>query len=544
MMRINNNIAALNAHRNLVKNNDVTNKTLERLSSGMKINRGADGPAALVISEKLRSQISGLRQAIDNSEAGISLMQTAEAALDEVSRSLINMRQLAVHAANEAVNDDVMLQADQEEIDNMISTVNRISKTAQYGKKAILDGSMGANGVTSGENLEFIEAGENTKASGVGGFKVKILEAAKRAEISGSIALNQEIIDRGEQITVEQGGKTITFNTMRGQTVETNLNALKKTLSDSNMEVDLVLANQKELENLLEQRNIRMSVRERLIGVHHDSGQLEEALANNEIIGELRDAGLTAEDIRSAVANKTAANEPQVLTLRHKKFGSDEVFSVTSTTSGLLGVNGDDPTLVENGKDVVGRIQGEIAFGKGQVLTGGSMTRADGLAVRYTGTQANAAGEFAGTVTVTQNSMIFQIGGNAGQTVKHSLAEMSSKALGRAVENLSGFRSLSDIDVTDAQGAQDAIRIIDKAIEEVSMNRASMGAFQKDHLQSNLNYLRTAHENVTNAESVIRDTDVAEEMAQYTRNQIIMEANVAMLAQANQAPNTLLRLLQ
>lgn len=108
-VRVNSNIPAINSHRNLLINNTEQAKVMERLSSGLKINRGADGPAALVISERLRSQTAGLEQAIDNSEAGISLVQTAEATLDEVSASLINARQLAVHAANEAVNDEFML---------------------------------------------------------------------------------------------------------------------------------------------------------------------------------------------------------------------------------------------------------------------------------------------------------------------------------------------------------------------------------------------------------------------------------------------------
>ena len=118
-LRVNTNVAATNSHRNLILNNNEQTKSMERLSSGLKINQGADGPASLVISERLRSQTAGLKQAIDNSEAGISLVQTAEAALNEVSSALITARQLAVHAANEAVNDDVMLRADQQEIDNI-----------------------------------------------------------------------------------------------------------------------------------------------------------------------------------------------------------------------------------------------------------------------------------------------------------------------------------------------------------------------------------------------------------------------------------------
>jgi flagellin len=159
-MRINHNISALNTRRHLVTNTQAQAKNLERLSSGLKINRGADGPAQLIISERLRTQQASLKQAIDNNEAGVTVLQTAEGALSEANRSLIHIRELAVHAANEAVNDEFMLQADQQEIDHVLAQVDRIARTANYGKKALLDGSMGANGVTTGANLEFISATE------------------------------------------------------------------------------------------------------------------------------------------------------------------------------------------------------------------------------------------------------------------------------------------------------------------------------------------------------------------------------------------------
>ena len=113
-LRINANPVAINTHRNLTNTHSAQAKTMERLSSGMKINQGADAPANLQISERLRAQASGLRQAIDNSETAISMVQTAEASMDEVSRALINARQLAVHAANEGANDAFMVQSDQQ----------------------------------------------------------------------------------------------------------------------------------------------------------------------------------------------------------------------------------------------------------------------------------------------------------------------------------------------------------------------------------------------------------------------------------------------
>ncbi len=308
-IRVNSNIPAINSHRNLLINSTKQAKVMERLSSGLKINRGADGPAALVISERLRSQTAGLEQAIDNSEAGVSLIQTAEAALDEVSASLINARQLAVHAANEAVNDEFMLRADQQEIENVLATVNRIAQNTQYGKKNLLE-SKGASGVVSGENLEFVGATQATKSSGATGYDVYIAQAACRAEVGGSIPLTNEIIDKGEQITIIEGSKTVNFHSIKGETVETNLNALSAAIKEAGLDIDLIRASEK----------------------------------------------------------GTDPNIPQNITLRHQQFGSDYTFKVSSSTEGLLSIKSNIYDTIENGLDVAGEINGEEATGSGQVL--------------------------------------------------------------------------------------------------------------------------------------------------------------------------------
>ena len=149
----------------------------------------------------------------------------------------------------------------------------------------------------------------------------------------------------------------------------------------------------------------------------------------------------------------------------------------------------------------------------------------------------------AGTVTLAQNSLVFQIGSNAEQTSSLALRNMRTNSLGTGVENTSGFQSLADVDVTNAIKAQDSMRVLDRALEEVSSTRAEIGAFQKNNLESNLNYLRIAHENVLSSESVIRDADMAEEMTKFTRNQIMTESSTAMLAQANARAQSVLRLM-
>ena len=138
---------------------------------------------------------------------------------------------------------------------------------------------------------------------------------------------------------------------------------------------------------------------------------------------------------------------------------------------------------------------------------------------------------------------MFQVGANANQTTKVSLKSAKAHNLGNGVANDSGYRSFADVSLLTSKGAQDSLDVIDKAIKEVASSRGFMGAFQKNTLESNLNYLRIAHENVLNSESVIRDADMAEEMTNFTRNQILMESSTAMLAQANQSPMSILKLL-
>ena len=484
-LRVNHNMSAVNAHRSVMRNSDAQAKTMEKLSSGLKITRAADSPAQLQISENLRAQSTSLRQAIDNSEMAVSLMQTAEGALDEVSSALIQARQLAVHAGNEGANDQQMLQADQSELDNIIEQINRVATSTQYGKNYLLDGSRGGTGVTSGEYLDFVKASAAAHSSGVGGYDIAINNAATRATHSGSAFLNQAIIDAGEQITISEGGRTVNFVTQKGRTVEQTLNDLETAIDEAGLKIDLV----------------------------------------------------------RPYPPATGGNTAQNITLRHKEFGSEHTFQAASNTAGLVSSVANVSVVVANGTDVAGEINGEQAYGRGQILTGGpGADTAEGIQIRYTGESAPVGGK-AGTVTFSQNSLTFQVGADANQFSEVSLRSMKTDDLGRGTVNSSNFDSLSKVKVLNSEQAQDTIRVIDKAILEVNATRGEMGAFQKNNLESNMNYLRIAHENSVSSESVIRDADMAEEMATFTRNQIMMEASTSMLAQANQNSMTVLKLI-
>ena len=482
-LRINHNTAALNAHRNLLANDNKMSKTLEKLSSGLKINRAGDGPASLVISEQMRAQISGLTQAIDNSETAISMVQTTESNLGEVSNLLTSIRQLAIHASNEGVNDETMLQADQREIENAVETINRISLQSQFGNKKLLDGTNGATGSATGDGVEFVEAGLATKDSRTKGYEVLVTQYATKAEVIGSAALTDETVKAGETLTIIEDGKTASYSTNENDTVDT---AVKNLLSE---------------------------------------------VARN---------GLNVE----------VSNEGGKFTVTHKDYGSGKSFQVSSSTEGVLSKVGGEIEPAVNGLDVKGTINGESATGTGQYLTGidGAQNVA-GLKVRVANPPGDAGeaipeGVSVGRAYVSQNSLNFQVGGNYGQTVGISIKSTHTDRLAKDVDNLSGFGSLGDIDVTSFQGAQDTLKMVDNAINQITSSRGDLGAFQKNTLESNLSNLRVANENLISSESVIRDVDMASEMAAYTRNQIMSQSATAMLAQANQTPNTVLRLLQ
>ena len=475
-LRINHNTAASNTHRNLIQNDARLSKSLEHLSSGMKINRAGDGPAALVISEQMRGQVAGLTQAVMNSESAVAMVQTAEADLQEVNRLLISMRGLAIHAANDGINDTGMLEADQAELANAIMSIDRIAKNSQFGTKPLLDGSNGMNGTASGPNLEYVKAEVNTKASPQSGYAVTIDQESTQSKIQGTVAWTTDMIDVGQVLNLQEGDKTVQVTSRVGENI---------------------------------------------------------AMFENRLNNEIKDAGLKID----------AYFEEGKLTMVHQEYGSDQKFSVISSQPGVLSQKADTPMLIQNGLDVRGFIGDEVATGKGQVLTGGVGTNVEGLAVRFTGV-ADPIQPEVGRVSLDSNALRFQIGGNHMQTASALIPNTSTNKLSVDVDNESGYDSLRDLDLRTFQGAQDAILMIDDAVDQITSTRAELGAVQKNALESNINSLRIAKESMLNAESVIRDVDMAEEMSEFTRNQIMTQSATAMLAQANQTPNNVLSLIK
>ncbi len=462
-----NNVSSLTAQHNLGRASKGVAQSIERLSSGLKINRGADGPAALVISEKQRAQIAGLRAAIDNSEKAVALVQTAEGALGEINSLLIKVRSLAIDSANSGVNDADGLAANQAEIDNALDTINRIANNTQFGSKNLLDGSAGINATTSNSTVSFLKGTSDTVA---GAYAVTVTTAGERAT---------------ETASTDQGAGLATDEVLTVNDVSITLTA---------------------------------------------------GLSQAQVVDRVND--FTAQTGVIAEIDGTSTR------LYTKDFGSDASISVISNVAASTTSSGFANTAqTDNGINIIGTIGGVSFNGSGDVLTAES-GNAKGLSVQVgasadattTGTAVTA------TLSVTDNALVFQIGANQNQTASIAVDRVNPVALGFGVTG-NQFNNLNEIDVTSAGKSQDSLGVIDAAINDVTNLRGSLGAFQAHTLEATANNLRATLENTVNAESVIRDTDFAEEIANFTKGQVLVQAGTSVLGNANQIPQLVLNLL-
>jgi flagellin len=530
-MRVNHNTASMSSLRYLNRTIEDTNNNLKRLSSGLRINSAADGPADLMISEQMRTQISGLNQAVKNSETSISMVQTAEGVLSEVSSMLISMRQLALHAANDGVVDSKILQADQMEVENILATIDKIAGLTQFGTKVLFDGSNEVNGVEIGEGLTFFSASALTQQSPTKqGYAIEIEQVATRPEVVAARGISLEEIENGVSFVLKENNRVMKMDTDQ-------------------------------------EKNLKGNIKQVL-----DNFRLNSATFSREQTeSKLHDILATALQIKAdenSLDVKISINDIGMLTVKHKQYGIKPSFGISTNLQGLFGEEVGTIKLSERGQDVSGYIGGDLALGKGQFLHGAKGTPTEGVVVQYDKELGNRLVEIKdeqgrvigkkivqqsneelvgkdveGYVHITQNSAVYQIGANHKQTVAFSFGDLRSEQIARGVANRSQFRSLADIDLTNAAGAQDSIKLIDNAIMEIGVLRGNLGSFQKNSLESNLRNLRVSNENLTNAESVIRDSDMAAEMSDFTKNQILIASGTAMAAQANQIPKSVLQLL-
>ncbi len=481
-IRINTNIEAMNAERNLSITSDAFAKSVERLSSGLRINRAADDAAGLTISEKLQGQVNGLNQAVRNAQDGISLIQTAEGALNETHSILQRMRELAVQGANDTLTGSDR-QAIKTEMDQLSAEVDRIANTTQFNTKNLLDGSLAKTASASavGTNLTglnangsnvTVTAGSSTQ-SGVG--TITVTHAATQASI---------------------GGTGMTFTAGTAGTLTINGVAISIAATDQNTDVAT------KINNVANQTGVYAST---------GSGTLT-LLSGTSSTAQYKGSAYSIQISTTAAANLTAW--------------------------GLEGAGNTATVAATNGTDAVATITGitgeSTVTAKGNVLTTNTGMTVDLSAMTATG---DISSNNTLTVAVTAGGTAnFQIGANSGQTLGLSINNMGATAL-----NVSNLDVSSNAAINQANTG--TLARIDNAIASVSSQRSYLGAIQ-NRLEHTISNLSVASENLTASDSRIKDVDLASEMVNFTKDQILQQAGTAILAQANQAPQSVLQLLR
>ena len=486
---INTNTTANEASYNLSINQSNIQKNIQRLSSGLRINSAADDSAGLVISESLRAQSAGLTQATRNTNDAINVVKTAEGALNEVHSLLINIRSLVVHAANIGANDPTALKADQDSIASAINSINRIAGTTQFNNKNLLDGSASSASaaVTGGTGTVGAASGKTlgitSQAAGYGAAAIA----------SGNVASTAAVAE-SDTATFGAAPGTGTFGgsfTVEGKAV--TLNGTSNTLA----QVATAIQQQTGLNYTVTQATTALTFTNQTAGA---SG------------GTTSFAGLTSSTATTGVP--ATAN-------------------VTAGASGFLTINGQTSDTVSTD-------------GKTFSFTTGGLK---GLSLSTSSALGGTLGTFSATAdkAVAGQDLQFQIGANAGQTVNISLGSSKASALGSSgAFNLGDLASGGALNVTDPTGVgqQNALKVVDQAISDVSTSRERLGALQSNVLESNVRSLGVAQQNTNASESTIRDTNLSSEIVDFTKNQILVQAGTSALAQANSAPQAILKLLQ
>lgn len=565
-MVVNHNLPAINANRQLGINNRALSKSIEKLSSGMQINRAADNAAGLAISEKMRGQINGLEQASKNAQDGISLIQTAEGALNETHDILQRMRTLAVQSANGTYQDEVDREAIQLEVDALKSEIDRISTSTHYNGIKLLDGSLSGNTKNAGELGPKFSGLNSAAVADLGLSKDSLMFTADKAGVK---------LKMGSSTTVEAGHETAVWNA-DGTELTITL-ATGTTYSEARLNELIANADQEESTAKANPASAKITLKGN--GDFASITTTATASAVAEVAGAATVAGARATITGTALTAGTDCIGANNIKLTANKYGQDMNDKITikfdaTDNEGKVETTTGKESKVDGGAYTAGEYVLHLKSGKeysaadiekylqdagldySAELIGPAAAEADGKETikvldntkNFELTLAGGTGWSADDVDnlsagalkkVTSNGsttggLTFQIGANGveDQRVTLNVEDMSSAAL-----------KVADISVATRDNANDAIDVVDKAINSVSMQRAGLGALQ-NRLEHTINSLDVANENLTSAESAIRDTDMAKEMMKFTKQQILSQASQAMLAQANQLPQGVLQLLQ
>ena len=479
-MRIQHNIMAMNAYRNYTNNTSALSKNLEKLSSGYKINRAGDDAAGLAISEKMRAQITGLETAQKNAKDGISLVQTAEGALTEVHDMLNRMFELAEQSAN-GTYDEFDRQQLNKELTALNKEIDRISESSNFNGIKLLDGTWAADGTDGVATAA--NAGTPVTITGTWGGAALSATKVSAAEAKFEVTISSAAASSGTM-----NGKTID-----GVAISWSATGLTATMTA-------------------------------FVSAYNSAGKdftVAWSSASNKLTFTAKTAGVNNNAITTDLSTSVAQISNTVV-------GADayEAYKMSAAPQ-----SGDSVTI--DGKT--------YTYASGATGTDGK-TFSD-LATLKTAAEKNGVTldiNNTGAITATKEGtddgkgLKLQIGDTAETYDQISVTIGACDA---------GTLKTKNLNITTQEGAKGALQVIKNAINTVSGIRGDLGAVQ-NRLDHTINNLSVMEENIQDAESTIRDTDVAEEMMAYTKNNILVQSAQAMLAQANQVPQGVLQLLQ
>ena len=471
-MVVRTNTMALNAYRSLSANQNAVSKSLEKLSSGFRINRAGDDASGLSMSEKMKAQIKGLEQASANAQDGISLVQTAEGALTEVHSMLNRMVELATKSANGTIQNEVDREAIQTEVDALKTEITRIAKSTNFNGIQLLDGSLSG---ASAPTVKAVLGGEEIsgKANAAVAFEGLI-------DIDGFESLELEFVDaEGKNQTI-----SLTFTEI------TDTDTLDDALA--------ALEGHANYDKLAEAYDISYN------GTEISFKAKVPGAASKVEAGET-----TAGDI----ATTAGANANTTITLNKDMQVGDSI-----TIGGKKYTMAAERNDEKNEFTSLAELQ-EMALANGYDVQGADLDNDSVLTI---------------TALKQGSGLMLQVGDTNADFnhVTVSIDDLTADGLG-----------IADLDVSSQTAAGNAIEVIKNAINKVSTNRGNLGALQ-NRLEHTINNLDATAENMQAANSRIRDTDMAKEMMNYTKQNILAQAAQAMLAQANQQPQAILQLLQ
>ena len=513
-MIINHNMNALNAHRNMNVNNTAAGKSMEKLSSGLRINRAGDDAAGLAISEKLRGQIRGLTQASRNASDGISMIQTAEGALNESQNILQRMRELSVQSSNDT-NTAADRESIQKEIEQLTEEIDRIGNNTEFNTQSLLKGDGSNKLVASGAVVGVMTAG------------------ADRATVEAKMEVEVNKADVDTEAKFELNGQEINVKVTSpgGNNGRDEKNAVAKEMADKI---------QKEIDKNTELKgNYKVSVTDNKVTIEAiKNGKYEGSQGNISVV---KAAGATTTlKVKGNDVGNTAIKEEGTTTAATAASVEVDFATVAAQVNDLIGKGitiGNSQIEFYNAKD--GAYSGDSigvdinGITRGEDLVDAIIAQAgdkiQDVDLSKDGNKLNIKSMETGSkssVKVEDGAKnegfeaTFQVGANSNQTISISIGDMRADALG-----------VKNVDLTTAEGSQNATATIQAAIEKVSTERAGLGQF-KNRLEYTISNLDNTAENLTSAESRVRDVDMAKEMMTFSKNNILNQAAQAMIAQA------------